>query len=157
MDWNVNPGNSTTQLTRLDWDLNTGNSTTQSRATRDTNRKRPSRRDQPPIYTCSCHEDTGPRRKGEEGSRRHRTEQPPPCGKPVVVAPLQSHTPSDRVESSNPDLTPATSQSPPRKHNARGPRHTHRWTPPRSRRYVEDTACGASPLPPQHSVSWIRI
>ena len=59
---------------------------------------------------------------------------------PVAVAPLQCHTPSDRVESPNPDLTPAASQSPPRKHNARGPRHTRRWTPPRSRRHVEDIA-----------------
>ena len=149
MDWDINMRNSTTQShpvglrhqhgelihskrrytqhyhgkpNRMDWDINTVEKTPLD----DTDRKRPSRRGQPLIYTCSCHEDTGPRRKGEEGSRRHRTEQPPPCGKPVAVAPLQSHTPSDRVESPNPDLTPAASQSPPRKHNVRGPRHTRR-------------------------------
>jgi len=49
------------ELTRLDWDINTGNSTTQSGGTRDTIRKRPSHCDQPPIYTCSCQEDTDPR------------------------------------------------------------------------------------------------
>ena len=33
MDWDVNNGNSTTQLTRLDWDISTGNSSTQRRGT----------------------------------------------------------------------------------------------------------------------------
>ena len=48
------------KLTRLDWDVNTGNSTTQSGGTHDIDRKRPSRRDQPPIYTCSRRGDTIP-------------------------------------------------------------------------------------------------
>ena len=51
---------------------------------------------------------------------------------PVAVVPLQHHTPRDRMKPSNPDLSQAASQSPPREYNARGPHHIRRWTPPRS-------------------------
>ena len=53
---------------------------------------------------------------------------------PAAVVPLQHRTSSGRVEPPNPNRTQAASQSPPRKHNTRRPRHIRRWTPC-SRRY----------------------
>jgi len=49
---------------------------------------------------------------------------------PDAIVPLQRNPPSDGVEPPNLDLSLAASQSPSRKHNARGPRLARRWTPP---------------------------
>jgi len=46
----------------------------------------------------------------------------------TTTVPLQHHSPPDGVKPPKPDLSKAVTQSPPRKHNARGPRHFRRWT-----------------------------
>ena len=141
MDWDVNPG--TQQLNSPGW---IGTSTWGTQPLKAEEHVTQSERDQA-IATnhLSTHvvAKKTPTRAEREKRKAHDTipSSHRQAG-PVAVAPLQRHTPSDRVESPNPDLTPAASQSPPRKHNARGPRHTRRWTPPRSRRHVEDTARG---------------
>ena len=72
--------------------------------------------------------------KHDPASIRSQEKQTAPCREghryagPVAVVPLPQQTPSDGVKPSNPDLSQAVSPSPLRRHNARGPRHTRRWT-----------------------------
>ena len=70
--------------------------------------------------------------KREERTTPHREDHR--HAGPAAVVPLQHRTSPGRMEPPNPDRTQAASQSPPRKHNTRRPRHIRRWTPC-SRRY----------------------
>ena len=112
-------------ITRLDWGINTGkHSKLQSHGGRVSQ----------VVMTANLLLPRKSLSKHDPASIRSQEKQTAPCREghryagPVAVVPLPQQTPSNGVKPSNPDLSQAVSPSPLRRHNARGPRHTRRWT-----------------------------
>ena len=116
----------TSTLTRLDWGINTGKTQKlqghSGRSNQDdvtTNLLLPKKIAVETRFRVD---------KKSRKPDRTTPARPPPCGicRRSAAAPTIHH-PTER-KPPNPDLSQAVSSSPLRRHNARGPRHTRRWT-----------------------------